>query len=276
MKSFNLKLCILVFITTGCVSLPPQKPDNERSSIIAVSIKIEQPIPLFKSYPEAVCFIKLGEKHDILKPGRIIQSNYSNGDHIYLLNAEPGRYAAVAAFEKAPQQSGSKEKDENENSAYNSFYFSRDIIELSEIEVMPGEISFMGSFTLKKPFTLSFSDPDEAQLFYRSKLQPRLEKDGNNDTFVKIFSTLCGSTDYAVAISSKEIEKNLVSELDFLKESLENFNGTFSQRLFYKNRLEESKEWIDKIEKRMAKINNIKTLDETKDRWIIIPDYKTE
>ena len=257
--------------------MPPAGPVNNNSSILAISINVKQPIPLFTSNIQTVYFIKLDKRSNIVSYNTVIKSNYNNKECIYLLNAEPGRYAAIAAFEKdAPSQPDWQNRG-SRASSYNSFYFSTDIIKLSEVEVMPGEISFMGSFTLQKPWSISFSNADEAQLHFSGLLQPDLADGEKENSFIKITSgTLCGSADYAVAVSTKELKKDLISELDFLNISLEHFSGNRLQKIFYKKELASGTGWHKIINRRIIKINTIKSLDQGKNKWIINPEVEKE
>lgn len=273
MSEKRLCIGITIFFLSGCVSLPPAAPENSMGSILAVSISIKQPIPVFESHIRSVYFVKIEQGGDIINQKNIIKSNYYNGDCIYLLNARPGRYAAVAAFEKDFPESGSQREAGGRASSYNSFYFSSEIIRLSEIEVMPGEISYMGSFTLRKPWSLSFTNADEAQLRFRRRLQPDFADSEKENSFLKLtFGTLCGSADYSVAVSSKELKKDLTSELDFLNKSLHHFKGGRLQRILYKKELAAGAGWQHIIKKRIEKINKIKNLDQDKNRWILIPE----
>ncbi len=271
----NLSVTILIFlINIGCKTALPQLPVNDQSSIIGISINIMQPLSIFTSHPKAVYFVRM-EDDDIINQNNLISSNYYKDDIIYLLNARPGRYIAVAAFEETISPSN----DENEKSRtmYNSFYFPYNLIKMTEVELMPGDIAFMGTITVKKPWSLSFSNPDEAQLYYCRLLQPEFaDAEANSSVLDLFFTTLCGSSDYAVAVTSRDIEKDLSSEFTFLKKSINNFKGSFQEKLFYKNKIDQSIAWIDIINRRIEKLKKIESLGGDRNEWIMITGEETE
>jgi hypothetical protein len=124
---------------------------------------------------------------------------------------------------------------------------------------------------------MSFSNADEVQLYFCRQLQPDLAVAEKENSFLKVtFGTLCGSSDYAVAVSSNELKKDLTSELDFLNNSLDHFKGAGFQKILYEKQLSGNKIWLDIINNRIEKIKKIKNFDQDKNRWITIPDDEKE
>jgi hypothetical protein len=82
---------------SGCLP-PAPTPINERSAAIGVSVeKVWASFGFATEYPERVYFIRWSDSRDVTEQEEIIASNFSRGTRVYLLNAKPGRYSAVAA-----------------------------------------------------------------------------------------------------------------------------------------------------------------------------------
>jgi len=111
---------------------------DENSSAIGIWLKLHAPWRAFTRTPSWIAFVRLDDETGSIPEGaEIIRSNYGHENHLYLLNPEPGRYVAVAAFrDRQPFVS-----DEVH------FYFSEELIELTEVTVAPGEIAVMGVFS---------------------------------------------------------------------------------------------------------------------------------
>ena len=88
------------------------------------------------------------------KPTRVLPSNYARGKYIYLLNAQPERYVAVAFFRRQVVRGAP-------TSQY-SVYFSEDLIKVTEITVHPAGMSFMGEFDVDT--SVGLKKADKAQL----------------------------------------------------------------------------------------------------------------
>jgi hypothetical protein len=197
MKRYIIALVIpALFI--GC-GLPKslRTPEKTDSSILGVSIKTIT-LKVFKNRQDTVYFVKLGDTDTGLMGAKIIPSNYSRGDYAYLVNAEPGKYAAVASFF---QQS---------DNTYNSF-FDLNSIQSTVTVVGTGQITYMGDITvdnhLKNIYNNIEQNGDKAQLHYYSLLK----------SF--IYGTYyCGSLNKAER--SKQLEKQyLIKSKDYFKDS---------------------------------------------------------
>jgi hypothetical protein len=115
--------------------------------------------------PDQIIFVRLSG--DGLLGEELVRSNFSAGDRIYLLNAAPGTYAAVASTKSMPSPF-----------AYGSpgtrtTYFPRDMVALTKVEVRKGELVFMGRFDvlLKSPIS-GDNEPDDLQSHYRQIITP--------------------------------------------------------------------------------------------------------
>jgi hypothetical protein len=140
------------------------EPISEKSSAIAISIDQNMRFGFLsegKLKVDRVYFIKLRDMGDTLKQDKVIASNYyyipfmagfqAAAYENFLLNVEPGFYAAVGA------------------SADGIFvYLPKEVIEDSIVEVKPCELVFMGYFKLDKISYDKRTIPDDYQLYYFS------------------------------------------------------------------------------------------------------------
>jgi hypothetical protein len=111
---------------------------------------------------EMVYFVKVNEEEDLYYAGHYIQSRFSENDQVYLLNAKPGRYAAVACLvREVVPMTPSKER---------TTFFSKEVIKLTEVEVPPGTIKFMGQYVVNQ--VVSFEEADDAQINYFQLIAP--------------------------------------------------------------------------------------------------------
>ena len=126
---------LATFLLAGCASLPPPEPIDSNSSMIAITVKTTT---WFTVLPDRVYFARLDGASGRMP---VIQSNYAKGRYVYLLNAEPGRYRAVACrrVQRAPPPTR----------VYDT-YFNLDIVEMTEVTVIPGSVNFIGEYTVKE------------------------------------------------------------------------------------------------------------------------------
>ena len=107
-------------------------PDSERGGI---AVTVRGRFPLGQKAPAVqVYFVRLGEDVDMHSAESVVPSNFSKKKQVYLLNAKPGRYVAVAA----------RLADLGTLGGEYVVFFDRAAIPRTEIEVTPGRIAFMG------------------------------------------------------------------------------------------------------------------------------------
>lgn len=144
-------LTTLLFVTCpGLVAgadLPA--PDAERGSL-GISIETRAPVRIFKAPVQQVFFVRVDQDQDPLKADSVIPSNYSARDQLYLLNASPGRYVAVATL----SQGG----DPRSGMAFLAFLSSEAILQ-TEVAIVPGRMVFMGKFSLQTSTKTDAADP---------------------------------------------------------------------------------------------------------------------
>lgn len=167
---------VFLLVLSACVTLPPPPgPEDSQSAAIGLSLVIRPPLRLFgladQKTDMTVYFIRLDEEKGI--PDSFLQttlyrSNYTHGNQVYLLNATPGRYAAVVVFfEKTPQPPppapGTFPVASGPPKEFWT-YFPEDVIRRTEVTVPPGAIRHMGNFVIDQ--AVGMKNADEAQDYY--------------------------------------------------------------------------------------------------------------
>ncbi len=147
---------------------PPPEPQPNRGSVGLV-LHAWSPLPVAKSAATKIYFVRIENEKDWFEARTLIASNYqARGGLVFLLNAEPGRYAAVAAQVKiAPIPGGDP---------ICRVFFDQDMIPQTEVVVSAGTIVFGGDFTLQTSAPVNPSKRDRAQLHYHSIMPPRNPK----------------------------------------------------------------------------------------------------
>ena len=158
----------LILLATGLVraeTVPLPTPDPERGSI-GITVRALQRSdgrPKIVSAVE-VFFVKLRSGQDSRRAVDVTRSTFARRDRVFLLNAEPGRYAAVAAV--LPASSGQR--------VGSRAYFSSDLIPMTEVTVAPGQLVFMGEFVLN--LSTRFRALDRAQAHYFDLIVPDVDQ----------------------------------------------------------------------------------------------------
>ena len=93
-------LAIAAVIGLASCTQPPQKPAGNESSVLGVSLQTQWGSQGIAERPDAVYFIRLGGTDRVRGHFPLLRSNFRQDNRYYLLNAPPGRYAAVAASRK--------------------------------------------------------------------------------------------------------------------------------------------------------------------------------
>jgi hypothetical protein len=135
-------------------------PDPERGTI-AVSIEAKPPIKIGKMPATQVYFARLDSGADPFAAIDVIPSSHSSRGQVYLLNAPPGRYVAVAALLEGV----------GGNASFQTMTFlSAATISQTEVAVVPGRITLMGRFKVQA--SLKIDEADAAQSHYYRLLSP--------------------------------------------------------------------------------------------------------
>jgi len=172
---------ILIFLITGCATLPAPIIESPQASAIGIQVKTEAPVGIFTDIPDRIFFVKI-DNDDSIKQNQIIPSNYAKDGRVYLLNANPGQYAAVAAFKKqkalpfsSAPQSGVSVSFSVGSTGYTT-YFPRELIEATRVNVGSSEAVFMGSYVVKQ--TVGLKEAEPIQYHYAELLSPGSAKSG--------------------------------------------------------------------------------------------------
>ncbi len=150
----------------------------------------------------------------------MMPSNYSKDGYFYLLNAPPGRYAAVATFRSQssapagpPSGGGGVSVSVHIGSTEYATYFDEKLIALTEIDVTSGSFGFMGDFEVDT--TTSFKEADATQLYFYRLLAPGHENASYLEEVLSGDYQYCGShheteeTEAATAAFRKSAKKRL-------------------------------------------------------------------
>jgi hypothetical protein len=183
MKRFAL--CIILGVVLSC-----DMPKNLRmmESDMSAAIGISVTVKLYNALPKkqtTVYFVKLDEKDKNNLGVKIIPCNYYRGNmaggyYAYLVNAEPGTYAAVCStkYDKLTATDNPAGSSKSDEYGYITF-FESDIINKTRTEVGPAQIAFMGSYTiesrLKSVYRNIEKNGDMAQQHYFQLLKPFME-----------------------------------------------------------------------------------------------------
>jgi hypothetical protein len=169
----------------GAPALP--EPDPELGSI-GIAVRAKPPASFGQKMPAVqIFFVRLDDDTDAFGADDVIPSNFSNKKQVYLLNAEPGRYVAVAAGlqgTSAPATVGSSAPAGGGVSTSVSYsvsfdyqaFFSMEMISETEIEVFPNQMAFMGDFLVST--STKIKKADEAQSHYMRILAPNAVQKG--------------------------------------------------------------------------------------------------
>lgn len=154
MTKFLASLATLLFITDCArgADLPP--PDAELGSL-GILIEVRAPVKIFKTSAVQVFFVRVDQDQDPLNADSVIPSNHSAKDQVYLLNATPGRYVAVATRLQAGNPTS--------GTTFLAL-LSSEAIRQTEVNVAPGRIVFMGKFSLQT--STKIHEADRAQNHY--------------------------------------------------------------------------------------------------------------
>jgi len=164
MKRLAFIVGLLLLFSSADAKRPPLPEPDPKRGTIGVTIKAIPPAKIGKMTAVQVHFVRVQNEEDILNAEYVIASNYSRKDQVYLLNAKPGRYVAVAAeFKKST------------GFEYHAF-FAEDMIPQTEVTVTAGEMIFMGEYPLNT--STKMTEGDAAQTHYYQMILPSTSRQG--------------------------------------------------------------------------------------------------
>lgn len=173
------RMWCVVALSLGCAS-PPPAPMSPATGGVGIHVATRLPLGLWPEPQGQVLFLRLPDIDDpTYTSGTVYVSNYAKGDYVYLLNARPGRYVAVACWREQSNRvidgvpvysAGDMGKALGEELGPTRFttYLPRPTIQSSETLVEPGCVAFMGWYELDN--LLGLDGADETQTFYHGQL----------------------------------------------------------------------------------------------------------
>jgi hypothetical protein len=209
----NVYAISLVLLIAGCASVPVPRVDDPQASVIGIQVETQAPVGIFSNKPDRIFFVRIDGEGDIMQ-NQVIPSNYAKDGRIYLLNAKPGKYAAVAAFRSqagspfapAPQPGVSVSVSVGKT-GYTT-YFSKELIEATKVDVGRSEVAFMGNYVVKQ--SVGLKDAEPIQNHYAELLAPGSSKSG--------FGHLL-SGDYHYRGTVNEAKRDSDARTDFLRKA---------------------------------------------------------
>ncbi|MCF6208985.1 MAG: hypothetical protein L3J61_06365, partial [Ghiorsea sp.] len=171
-----------------------------KSSAIGISLEIDAPLGFAWLKPhndEIVYFIRVDHSQNMLQPS-FIQSNYAKDGRIYLLNALPGEYMAIAYSYGVPTGSTS-----GPQSNRYLVYFSKDLVKQTHVSIGQGQIAFAGNYILSASLIgLKLTGMDYVQRHYRNIMNPNASAEFNPLAGIKgLFSDFGTTCEYCVSAS---------------------------------------------------------------------------
>jgi len=252
LKNLQYGLYFLILLFISCASLPPEVPQSENSSILAIAVNIRGRITA--PYPDTILLIKLnGKDNSYFSDETVLRSNFQNEGRYYFLNAEPGRYIAIGAFRSS--ESGNSVKERPDDYTY---YFPAEMVQSTDTEFKNGESVFMGEYVTRLPFNFEYGikNPDESQLYYCKRLQPNKADPSTLGCCIETFIFIGGGTgENAEALKLEEKSRDNKSEIKFWMKAKEDFKADSLQK--FQDREIEVKNalWQNIIDRKLKKLN---------------------
>lgn len=198
--------------------MPLETPDAG-GGMIGVRVKVIPPARIGSSYCDTVYFVRVVTDADRFGAESLIDSNYTDGRDVYLLNAKPGRYVAVGcklAPKPAPMAPMTPvaqgfQVGVSFSAGPATVTFAKADILQTEVEVSAGGVVFMGQIAAHSSTKTSKSD--EAQAHYLQVIAPSA---AHQSSMARAFS---GHMVYTAAF--KSIERGQAAETTFWDESIE-------------------------------------------------------
>lgn len=180
-------IALAALIATGCASIATRisSPKDSESAGLVIYLKVRV-LGLATYRVDSVYFVKSCSDSDRnCDDSRLITSNYAKEGRVYLLNADPGEYRAVAvAFESGVF---------GDSSLYFT-YLPKSLTNESAVQVQPRHLAYAGSYLVSATSGVCPDTAEPGQLKYAEIIQPGSPKCG-------VFKTLMhklGGGDYLI------------------------------------------------------------------------------
>ncbi len=243
--------CIILISSTmlfGCMSLFNRKGPS--SSAIGINVYLESGGHLTSL--SNVFFVRVNPRlGGIYTQKDFIHSNLKYDKTIYLLNAQPGRYIAIGAYR---EERDSVTGDRSRSKKKKNYFFPKNMIPLTVIDLGPAEFRYMGTYIIKHNGKPRFKEyyrirkADSAQLHYCKLIDPdHVNPTAGSYTRSCLLDILWSAStrddrqDEELSYAGKLIRHNSGKnqEKQFLKQSSKHLSGT---------------DWIPLIKKRLSEL----------------------
>lgn len=164
----TLALSACVVIDENRPHLLP-RPIDANAVAVGISMKVRPLLGFFPYRAYGAYFIRLEEKENILRQDRLMYSGVWSDGYVYLLNAQPGRYAVVAF-----------------TTSNNTYLLPETLIQQTVTTVSPGTIGYLGDYEVERAWTMFTSNDDGIENYYSHLLSDSgfLSWGSSRDTFV--------------------------------------------------------------------------------------------
>ncbi|MFC1479784.1 hypothetical protein ACFL6F_04220 [Planctomycetota bacterium] len=239
-------ILLLVVLFGGCATIPVEEPQAKKG-VIAINATVFLKGDLLNWFPGTIqpihaYFVKLDKGADMFKQTKIIRSNQTVGDDMYLLNAEPGTYVAIGL--QAVQERDKKEEekkhayDNTKMRFFKEVFFPKKLIKMTKVTVKPDSAAYMGMYMVSEPkFTERSKILDDAQKHYYKVVAPMVYKVPG----YKVMDDM--GMDYRVFGAVLSVfRKDTKYEIKFLKRGMRTFKKS---------------QWVPIFQKKLQELKNL-------------------
>ena len=207
-----LSACLMTLVVVACAAAPPPTPTSNPidGQAAALGINLRSDAWPADIVPGVVVFARVEEGVDLTEAYELYESTYAYDGHLYLMNAEPGTYVAVATVNTKWVELGTTNEagEEARTKKTRLCYLSRDLIEQTRVTVRPGEFAFMGRIVGDQ--SGRFGDGDDCQRHFMTLMEGEEDRSG----FMKALSG-----ESSGRIDLKELDKSPAARREFLTET---------------------------------------------------------
>ncbi len=145
---------LLLGLFGACKGVPVPPPSGAENALLGIQVRIVSFETGKTFYPNRVWFARIEKGTESTQ---VFESSYARGQTVYLLNAAPGRYAAVAVGELVDGKT-------------DFTYLPKECIRATEVTVEAGKSAFAGMLAAKR--RVGLADRDESMAHYSGLVNP--------------------------------------------------------------------------------------------------------
>lgn len=155
---YILSLAIAVCACIRIEAIDENRPSRLRRPVdtnaVAVGLSMKLKFFLGSAPIEGAFFVRLDDKEDDLKQDRVILADTLSNGYVYLLNAQPGRYAVVAVI--YPYRL----------SKVNIYLLPKSLVQQTVTTVAPGTVGYLGDYEMEGSHLGSGRGGDDIEKHY--------------------------------------------------------------------------------------------------------------